>query len=1200
MSKGRDIRGLTIEIGGDTTGLQNSLKNVNSQIKTTQAQLKDINNLLKLDPTNTELLQQKQKALADEIGSTKEKLEALKTAEQQAQQQFAEGKISQEQYDALKREIIATEESLKSLENEAKNAPTQMQQSLDGLNAKINTTQTELKEIDKLLKLDPTNTELLQQKQRALSDEIGNTKEKLELLKNEEGEVQQKFQEGKVSQEQYDALKRTIIETEQSLQSLENEIGSGSAKLAEISETSGKIGESLTSAGEKMLPVTAAVTGLGTAAVKTAADFDSSMSNVAAISGSSAEDMDKLRERAREMGAQTKFSAKEAGDAMSYMAMAGWKTNDMLTSIEGVMNLAAASGEDLATTSDIVTDAMTAFGLAADETTNGIANATHFADVLAQASSSANTNVSMMGETFKYVAPVAGALGYDVEDTAVAIGLMANSGIKASQAGTQLRSSLTNMIKPSKDVGDAMEKWGFYATEAATAVDQAKVDKQMLRVQKASLAADKAQQSYNDAVSKYGAESTEASNAAATLEIKQTELASANETLTQLQEGTTQNVRLYNKALQNEDGSMKSLKETMDFLREAMGNMSEAEQTQAATAIFGKEAMSGMLAIINASDADYEKLIKNIDNCDGAAENMAETMQDNLSGQLTTLQSALQELAIAFGEILMPYIRKAVEVIQGFVEKLNGMSEGQKKVVATIALIVAAIGPLLIMVGKVATGISAITGLFSKMKTLTTITSIIGKLKGAFTALFGVIAANPVIAVIAAIVAALVLLYTKCEWFRDGVNAVVQKIASFFTETIPQAWSTLMEFLSGIPEWWSGIWQQVSDFFTNIWTTMMQNPIISEIVTTITTLWQNAVNTLQNIWQGLVTIAQGTWGELLKNTILAPVILLIDLVTGNFDKLKTDTSNIWTNIKDAAQTIWTGTKQVVSTLAKGLVTTATTLFTGFRDTASKIWDSASQAASKAWTAIKGFVVNNAKKLKESATEAIQNLKDRASEYWDNIRERTSETWQNVKETVIQYAGNMKDRAVDTFNSVVSGISGALSGVYSAVVNGFSSAISYITGLPGQAVRWGQDFVNGIANGIRSCIGNVTNAVSSVANTIRSWLHFSRPDEGPLHYYEEWMPDFMKGLATGIEKSQGLVADAMKDVQMDMQLDTSSMKPANNLNKTDITGITGMLAQLIQVMSAGQEIYFDNREWAGKLAPAINTELGRIAKEAAYR
>lgn len=1236
MSKGRDIRGLTIEIGGDTTGLQKSLKNVNSDIKTTQAQLKDINNLLKLDPTNTELLQQKQKALADEISSTKEKLEVLKTAEQQAQQQFAEGKISQEQYDALKREIIATEESLKSLETEAKNAPTQMQQSIDGLNAKIKTTQTELKEIDKLLKLDPTNTELLQQKQRALSDEIGNTKDKLELLKNEEQEVQQKFQEGKVSQEQYDALKRTIIETEESLKSLENEVGSGSAKLAEISAEAGKIGENMTSAGEKMLPVTAAVAGLGTAAVKTAADFDSSMSNVAAISGSSAEDMDKLRERAREMGAQTKFSAKEAGDAMGYMAMAGWNAQQMYDGLPGIMNLAAASGEDLATTSDIVTDALTAFGMKAEDSS-------HFADVLAQASSSANTNVGLMGETFKYIAPVAGALGYSAEDAAVAIGLMANSGIKASSAGTQLRSSLTNMIKPSKDVGDAMEKWGFYATESATSIDQAKIDKQMLRVQKASLAADKAQQAYNDAVSKYGAESTEASNAAATLEIKQTELTTANETLTQLQEGTTENVRLYNKALQNEDGSMKTLRETMDFLRETMGGMTEAEQTQAATAIFGKEAMSGMLAIINSSDKDYQKLIKNIDNCDGAAENMAETMQDNLSGQITALQSALQELAIAFGEILMPYIRKAVSVVQDFVKKLNGMSEGQKKIVATIALIVAAIGPLLIMIGKVATGISAIAALLSKMKTLTTITSILGKVKGAFTALFGVIAANPVIAVIAAIVATLVLLYTKCEWFRDGVNAVVQKIASFFTETIPQAWSTLMEFLSGvpawwsgiwqqvlnffvgiwneiitfftvtipqawnsvvtfftgIPAWWSGIWQQVSDFFTSIWETMMQNPVISGVVTTITTLWQNAVTTMHGIWQGLVTIAQGAW-ELLKNTILAPVLLLIDLVTGNFETLKTDASNIWTNIQNAAKTIWSGIKQVVSSLAQGLVTAVTTMFTGFKDTISRIWNAASQAASNAWNSIKDFVTSNAQNLKERASESIQNLKENAGTYWENIRTNTLETWQRIKETVVDYARNMKERTVDIFNNVVTGISGTLSGVYQAVVNGFSGAISYITNLPGQAVRWGQDFVNGIANGIRNCMGNVTKAVSSVADTIKSWLHFSRPDVGPLHYYEEWMPDFMKGLAEGIKKSKSLVADAMKDVQMSMQLDTSSMKAANNPSKTDFAGIMGMLAQLIQVMKAGHDIYFDDREWAGKLTPAIDTELGKIAKEAAYR
>ena len=244
MRKGRNIQGLTVQIGGDTTGLQNALKNVNTQIRTTQSELRDINNLLKLDPTNIELLSQKQKALADEINSTKEKLETLKTAEQQVQQQFAEGKVSQEQYDALKREIIDTEQSLKSLEDT---------------------------------------------------------------------------------------------------------VGSGSSKLAPFSEVTGQIGEKAEAAGNKMLPVTAAVAGIGTAAVKTAADFDSSMSNVAAISGSSAEDMDKLRERAREMGASTKFSAQEAGDAMGYMAMAGWNSQQMIDGLPGVMNLAAASGEDLGT-----------------------------------------------------------------------------------------------------------------------------------------------------------------------------------------------------------------------------------------------------------------------------------------------------------------------------------------------------------------------------------------------------------------------------------------------------------------------------------------------------------------------------------------------------------------------------------------------------------------------------------------------------------------------------------------------------------------------------------------------------------------------------------------------------------------------------------------------------------------------------------
>ncbi len=1044
MSRGRDIKGLTVEIGGDTTGLQKSLKGVNTEIKTTQAELKDINNLLKLDPTNTELLQQKQKALADEIESTKEKLETLKAAEQQAQQQFAEGKISQEQYDALKREIIATEESLKSLETEAKNAPNQMQQSLESLNTKIKTTQTELKEIDKLLKLDPTNTELLQQKQRALSDEIGNTKEKLQLLKNEEQEVQQKFQEGKVSQEQYDALKRSIIETEESLKSLEDTVGSGSAKLAGISAEAGKIGENLTSAGEKMLPVTAAVTGLGTAAVKTAADFDAQMAKVSSISGATGKDLTDLEAKAREMGAQTKFSAKEAGEAMEYMAMAGWKTGDMLNGIEGIMNLAAASGENLASTSDIVTDAMTAFGLSAEGTTKivkdgftkEVANATHFADVLAAASSNSNTNVSMLGESFKYAAPVAGALGYSVEDTAVALGLMANSGIKASQGGTALRTMLTNLAKPTDTVESAMKYLNISLSNSDGSMKSLKELMEDLR------------KSFGEC------------------KMSTAEFNSKLAELSEQHESGTLTDKKYEKAVE-------------DLTKKAYG-AEGALKANLAASLAGKEGMSGLLSIVSAAPEDYDKLMNSIYDCDGAAEEMATTMQDTLSGQITTLESALQELAIAFGEILMPYIRKVVSVVQNFVKKLNGMSDTQKKIVATIALIVAAIGPLLITIGKISTGISAVTGALSKAKNIGKIVGVLGNLKSALSGIFAVIKAGgmfSVVGIIAAIVAAVVVLYNKCEWFRDAVDPIIQTIASFFTETIPQAWNYLMNCFSGIPAWWSGIWQQVSDFFTGIWMSMMQNPVVSELVTMITKLWKNGVDTWQGVWKGLVTIAQGVW-EMLKNTILGPILLLMDLVTGDFGNLSIDTQKIWTNMKNAANKIWSGIKTVVTALARGLKTGVEILFSGLKNTANRIWES-------------------------------------------------------LKRNILNIAANLRKKAVEAFGKMVNGIENTLSGLGTVVENGFQSAISFITSLPGKAWNWGVDFINGIANGIRNAMSNVTRAVSDVANNIRSFLHFSVPDEGPLTDYESWMPDFIEGLAKGIESSRAILQKAVQDISEDL-------------------------------------------------------------------
>ena len=330
---------------------------------------------------------------------------------------------------------------------------TKLTAALKGVNGEIRTTQSQLRDVERLLKLDPGNTELLAQKHRLLAQAVAETKEKLETLKAAAEQANEALEKGEITQEQYDGLQREIIETEEKLKSLEQQANQSAVavqKIAAVGEDLKNLGDKISGVGTTLTKsVTTPIVGLGTVAVKTAADFDSAMSQVAAVSGATGSDLDALRDKAREMGSKTKFSASEAAEAMNYMAMAGWKTSDMLSGIEGIMNLAAASGEDLASTSDIVTDALTAFGLTA-------ADSGHFADILAAASSNANTNVSMMGETFKYCAPIAGALGFSAEDTAEAIGLMGNAGIKSTQAGTALRTIMSNLSGEVKICGSSI------------------------------------------------------------------------------------------------------------------------------------------------------------------------------------------------------------------------------------------------------------------------------------------------------------------------------------------------------------------------------------------------------------------------------------------------------------------------------------------------------------------------------------------------------------------------------------------------------------------------------------------------------------------------------------------------------------------------------------------------------------------------
>lgn len=348
---------------------------------------------------------------------------------------------------------------------------------------------------------------------------------------------------------------------------------SGVSKLGSIAKTG------LTAVPAAIGAVSAALTTAGGYVIKVGSDFEAGMSQVAAISGATGEELDALTEKAKEMGAKTKFSATESAEAFNYMAMAGWKTEDMLNGIEGIMDLAAASGEDLAMVSDIVTDALTAFGMEAKDSG-------HFADVLAAAASNSNTNVGKMGYTFKYVAPIAGAMKYSIEDTAVAIGLMANAGIKGEQAGTSLRGMLTRLVKPTDAVAGAMEELGICMTNA--------------------------------------------------------------------------------------DGSMRPLDDVIGDLRTSFSKLSDSEKTYYAATIAGQEAMSGMLAIVNASESDFNKLTAAINGADGAAKTTAETMQDNLKGAIEELSGSAETLGLEIYEELQTPLKEAA--LKG-VEYVNQITE---------------------------------------------------------------------------------------------------------------------------------------------------------------------------------------------------------------------------------------------------------------------------------------------------------------------------------------------------------------------------------------------------------------------------------------------------------------------------------------------------------------------------------------------
>lgn len=1038
---------------------------------------------------------------------------------------------------------------------------TKLQTALKGVNGQIKSTQSALKDVEKLLKLDPTNTTLLAQKQKLLTQAIGETKEKLATLKIAAQQANEQLQKGEITQEQYDALQREIAETEAELKKLESQASKANQTLAKIGEVGEKLenaGQKITNVGKKVTVVSTAVTAMGGAAVKTAADFESSMSQVQAtmgitkdsmstLDGQSVNTMDALSDLAKEMGSKTAFSASECAEALNYLALAGYDTQEMADTLPTVLNLAAAGGLDLASASDMVTDAMSALGMETKD-------ADKMVDQMAKTASSTNTSVGQLGEGILTIGATAKSIKGGTAELNTALGILANNGIKGAEGGTHLRNVILSLQNPTDKAADTMDALGVSVFDS--------------------------------------------------------------------------------------EGNMRSLNDILGDLNTSMEGMTAEEKANIISKIFNKTDLSSVNALLANTGDTWDELQTSIENSGGAAQQMADTQLDNLSGQLTILKSAVEGFAISIGETLMPMIKNIVAKLQSFVDWLNNLDEGTRETILKIGLFVAALGPALVIIGNVVSKVGTAMKVISKLGTVINGASVVAEGGGAAAAAAGgglSACLGPILAVVAAIavlVAAFTHLWKTNENFRKNVTAIWNRIKGIFdgftqgivdrlnalgfsfediTEVIKAVWDGFCNFLAPIFEGvftyianvleetfgiitgildifigiftgnWSQVWEGVKGIFLSIWNfivnsfTNIMNVLkgVADVVlgwfgTSWNEVWTGIKDFFVNLWTGIANFFTGLW-EGIKNVVTTAVMFIASFFEAAFEIITLPFRFIWENCKEIIITVFNAIKTKVTTVINAISTVIKTVLNAIKTVFSTVWN-----------AIKTVVTTVVNAIKTVVTTVFNAIKTTATTVWNAIKTAVTTPINAIKSTVTTVFNSVKSTISSVFNSIKSTATSVWNGIKTAITTPIEKARDTIKGIV--------DKIKGFFSSMKISLPKIKLPHFKVTGSLSI-----APPSVP-HLSIDWYKDggiMTKPTAFGMNGSSMMVggeagAEAILPLsgfykQLEAMIDS-------RLNMTSMEKYLAIIAD-----NSSKGIYLDDGTLVGHLLPAIDDGLGKNTK-----